>query len=330
MRSVSAGGLVALAVLAGCVARPDLRGPLPVRNQHPAQLTVLHLDAASAAVLPAARTELRSSFTYSSLFLIGQAPTSSWVMDAEYLRAAGTARVGLGGGLELGAELALAHTTGGFLDDFIIDYHDVFGLPDQDRDTNPRDQFLVEGRRGGDVAWSVRRSDVELLDLPLWLTWQLAAPGTDRLGVAVRAGVELPTGDQERGYGNGEVDASAGVVLDYRTACVGWYAHAQHTFAGTPDPARRVGLAFQDVTSIGLGAELPLGRDLHALVQAEWETSTLRELGPRAAGREQLFLWFGGRWQPDPAWHVEVGFGEDLRGLVSPDFSAWLAVAWRP
>ena len=239
-------------------------------------------------------------------------------------------RVGLGDNLQLGAQVAGAHTTGGFLDDFIIDYHDVFGFPDQGRDTSPKDDYLIEARRGATTVWEVRESNAEWLDTPIHLTWQVLEPGMDRFGLAVRGGIELPTGDQNRGYGNGEIDASAGAVFDYRTNGVGFYGHAQHTFAGTPDRSRGRGFAFEDVTSFGLGAELPLSDDLHALVQVEWETSTLRDLGPKVASREQFLIWVGGRWQPTSQWGIEVGFGEDMRGLVSPDFTAWLAVVWTP
>lgn len=174
------------------------------------------------------------------------------------------------------------------------------------------------------------RTGAALADLPLELTCQLREPGPDRLGVAVRGGVELPTGDPDVGAGNGELDASLGVLLDYRALGVGWYGHVSHAFAGTPDRARRAGLAFADVTSIGLAAELPLSRDVHAFTQLEWESSTLRRLGARATQRSQMLLWVGARWQPAPDFGVEAAFAEDLLPLASPDFSAWLGFVWRP
>ena len=142
--------------------------------------------------------------------------------------------------------------------------------------------------------------------------------------------LELPTGDQDAGYGNGEVDFALGGVAEYRAGGIGYSMTLQHTVAGTPRPSRNLGFAFEDVTSLGVAVELPLSEDLHALVQAEWETSTLRDLGPRVAERQQVLLWVGGRWTPTPEWAVEVGFGEDLIGLASPDFTAWLAFQWTP
>lgn len=317
--------------VAGCVARPNLGGPLPVRNNHPAQLTVMHLDPADASVLSKAQTAWRTDLSYTSLFLFGDdAQRSSWVMDGELLRVALDAKVGLGNGLQLGVQLAAAHTSGGFLDNFVVDYHDAFGLPDQDRSATVNDRYRIEASQGGLPVWSVERSSAEWLDLPIHLTWQLREPGENRFGVAVRGGIELPLGDQNDGYGNGQVDASIGALLDYRSRGIGWSGHLQHTFAGTPDQARRRGFHFEDVTSLGLGVELPLSESLHALVQVELETSTLRRLGPNVASREQLLLWVGSRYQATPEWSMEMGLGEDLRGLASPDFTVWFGVTWKP
>ncbi len=331
MRCVVAGGLLGWTMAAnGCVSAPQWQGPLPVRNQHPAQLTVQHMPPASASVLPTGATQARLDAAYSSLFLLGQGNGRSWLMDGEYLRVGPSVRVGLGAGLEAAVELPFAHTSGGFLDSFIIDYHDTFALPDQSRDTTEKNDFSIGATRQGQVVWTVERDSAELMDVPLQLTCQIVEPGAHRLGFAVRGGVELPTGDDERGYGSGGVDATVGGLLDYRLGTVALYGHAQHTFATTPASARRSGLEFADITAFGLAAELPLKNWLHALVQVEWENSTLREFGLPVTGRDQTMLWIGGRADMGRGVAIEVGFGEDLQGLASPDFTAWLAWVWNP
>jgi hypothetical protein len=302
-------------------------GPMPVRNQHPAQLTVMHMAPAPAAVLPGGEVQARADAAYSNLWLSGGANGRRGRVDGEYLRAAARLRVGLGENLEAGIELPFAHTTGGFLDSFVIDYHDLLGLPDQERDGTPRNQFDIRARSSGQTVWAVEREDFALLDVPVTLTWQVADP-REGLGVALRGGVEFPTGNDDRGYGNGEIDASIGALFEYEALGVGWYGHAQHTFAGTPDQSRSVGFSFSDVTSLGIAAELQLDDGLCGLVQLEWETSTLRDLAISVVDREQLMLWLGARIDLGARWSMEVGFGEDLRGLVSPDFSAWLGMVW--
>ncbi|MGC6488173.1 MAG: DUF3187 family protein, partial [Planctomycetota bacterium] len=93
--------------------------------------------------------------------------------------------------------------------------------------------------------------------------------------------------------------------------------------------SRAVGFRFRDVTSAGLGFELPLREDLHLLVQAEWETSTLRDVGAPLASRDQALLGVGGRRKPSPRWSIEAGFAEDLVAKASPDFTAWIGMEWR-
>jgi hypothetical protein len=328
MRTVLAG-LVVCAVAGGCVARPEWQGPLPVRNQHPAQLTVMHMAPASAAVLAAGKASARLDAAYSSLFLDDASPDANFFMDGEYLRAAAGVRVGLGHGIELGTELPFAHTSGGFLDSFIIDYHDAFGLPDQNRKEYPRDQFDIVATQGPNEVFRVEQDGFELLDVPVQVGVEIVEPALERVGVQVRGGIELPTGDDERGYGSGGLDAGAGIVLEYRMATIAWYGHAQHTFAGTPDPASRAGFHFEDVTSAGLGLEVPFASDLHGFVQVEWENSALRELDLQVTQRDHVLLWAGARWRTTKHLGLEFGLGEDLQTLVSPDFTAWLGVIWQ-
>ncbi len=317
-------------LLAGCSTQPEFLGPLPVRNQHPAQLTVLHMPPAATTSLEPGAVAARADFAYTSLFLSGATGGgNSFRMDGEYLRAATQLRVGLGAGFEASLELPVAHTSGGFLDSFLIDYHDFFGLPDQERNESAKNEFTIAARQAGQTAWSVEPSGLELLDVPIGLSWN-AVEVRDGLGVTLRSAVELPTGAASHGYGNGEVDWSAGVLLETHAVGAAWYGHLQHTLAGSPSTARAAGLKFADVTSLGLGAEVPLHQRLNAFAQLEWESSTLRNLAVPEAQHDQLLLWCGGRWRAGPRWAIEIGFGEDLRSLASPDFTAWLGFTTVP
>lgn len=323
--------VLTLAALAACAAPSAQGGPLPVRNQHPSQLLVQSMTPHKAAAAPKGEVNLRGEAGYSNLFLAGAGGADTFRMDGEYLRAVAAAEIGLGRGFELGIELPVAHTSGGFLDSFIIDYHDFFGLPEQDRTLVPKDQFAIRATRNGNPVWEVDAASFEFLDVPVTLLW---SPTEDRsqpgFGYAVRGGFELPVGDEDSGYGNGELDWSLGVLGEYRGERASWYGHLQHTLAGTPSQVRAAGLRFEDVTAAGLGAELPMTADLALLVQAAWETSALRSVQTPETTREQMLLWVGARWMVGTATAVEVAFGEDLIANASPDFTAWLGFAWTP
>ena len=311
----------------GCATAPPFQGPLAVRNQHPAQLTVLHMDPAGAEPLPAAEARVRVDAAYSSYFIDGFGSGNSFIMDGELLRTGIKTGIGLGYNLGLHFELAMAYTSGGFLDSFLIDYHDFFGFPDGGRENAPNNRWLVQARRGGNTVYEMTEETFELLDLPVELRWSFLPITADQpFGAAVRAAVEFPTGDDDKGFGNGEMDYSVGLMGEFRRDFVAVTAHVQHTFVGTPDVADRGGLDYKDVTSAGIGTEIWVSDCFAFLVQTEIESSTLRDLDFSEAEDPQWLLWVGMRRKMSKRFTLEVGFGEDLITDVAPDFTAYLAL----
>ncbi len=319
-----------LALWTGCVGPQHSYGPLPVRNQHPAQLTAMHLDPAPATPLRGGAIAARASAAYTSLFLAGVGAGNALTMDGELLRTALQLRLGLGHDVELTAELPWLHTSGGVLDSFLIDYHALFGFPSQGRDTSPKNRFDVGADYQGQRVYGMTTEALMLADVPLSLCYGILPARLGSPGLALRAGIELPTGDADRGAGNGTADYAIGLAATWPLAFGTLHADVQHAFVGSPLRARAAGFEFADVTSAACALELPLLDDLSALVQTEWETSTLRRLAFDRADKEQMLLWLGGRLRLDRDLFVELSFGEDLIGFVSPDFTAWLGFAWLP
>ncbi len=331
------GWWTAVAVSASaCSAGPaPSHGPLAVRNQHPAQLTVMRLDPASPSVLPSGDTAVRASTAYSSLFLGDSNATEAFAMDGELMRTSIQGRTGIGAGIELTVELPVVHTSGGFLDGFLIDYHDFFGFPDQGRSVAPQNQFEVFAEQNGQTVWELREETLMLADVPVSATWCLVPPGRSASGaglpgLALRTGFELPTGDESGGAGNGQFDYAAGLCASWPLAFGTLFADGQYTWAGTPDLARSRSFAFGDVSAASLGLEVPLLSDFSSVAQLSWETSVLRNLDLDRANRDQVWLWLGARMRVDRQLFVEVVFGEDLSPYIAPDFTLVLAMAWLP
>ena len=80
---------------------------------------------------------------------------------------------------------------GGELDTLIEDWHDFFGLPQGDRDKNPRDQLNIEYQRDGVLEYSQTEDSSGLGDIAL-SRW-LPAGWT---GSPTTAAIELPTGSE--------------------------------------------------------------------------------------------------------------------------------------
>ena len=322
------GALVLAALFGSCSSQPTFRGPMRVRNQHPAQLTVLEMTPQGAEPLPPQSAQVYLDAAYTSLFLTGQGNGNTFQMDGEILRLAPGVKVGYGSGIEMQVELPVAITGGGFLDTFIVNWHDIWGLPDQGRETTPQNRYIVQATRQGQVAYEMDNSSLALMDIPLVLTWDFLPVTEERpYGLGVRGGIELPTGDQDRGFGNGGLDYALGLVGEYRYEWVSLTGFAEYTWASTPDMAREAGLTFGDVASFGLGAEMVLSDTWSLLVQTEYESSVLRNLDFPRVSDDQWLLWVGGRARFD-RWYFEVAIGEDLSPFVAPDFSIWLSMTF--
>jgi hypothetical protein len=104
-------------------------------------------------------------------------------------------------------EVPFMANSGGELDGTIEDWHDLFGLPQGERDKFPRDDINVGYTRDGVVEYFQDESSSGLADISLALGYQL----TEETRAFV--GIELPTGSAS--------DYSGNEAIDYAT----WLAH---------------------------------------------------------------------------------------------------------
>jgi hypothetical protein len=313
---------------AGCAPLRS-HGPMAVRDQHPTQLLVMAQPPRSAAALPAGTVQGTLAADYASLFL-GQATSDhSFVMDGELLRAAVNVRVGVVPGLDLEAELPILHASSGFLDQFIADYHDLFDLPQSGRDHAPMGQYRVEASRGGVIGYELTEDGVRFGDLPILAHVELFSESPQRPGLALRGGVELPTGSGRHGTGNGHWDVSLGLVSEWHVWDLGLTLGAYHTFTEGTRESERAGFPLEDVSSLNLGVEWEVAATWSLLVQSTLSTSTLRGLDLNVTDRPQWLLWIGARMGVLPGVAFEAAFAEDLVPDISPDFSVRAALVVR-
>lgn len=300
---------------------------MAVRNQHPVQLTTLRMTPTSARTLDAGSLELGLTTSYSSLFLQTEVGTNSYRMDGEILRAGLFTRYSPLNKLQVSIELPAAHTSGGFLDGFLENYHDAFGLNDGKRDEAPRNRFLVSAMQDDQSVYRMERRSVALLDIPIEAMWQFVEyRGVLNLDLALRAALELPTGDQQSGYGNGGIDYAVGALGEISWGPLALSAHIAHTTIATPDRARKAGLVYRDGISSGFGLEAALARDLSLLVQVEMDQCVLRNLRDVHTESDQWLLWVGFRTHISDDLELELSFGEDLTLNAAPDFTVFMGL----
>lgn len=245
--------------------------------------------------------------------------------DGELIRSALRVRTGICDDVDLEIEIPTLTAGPGHLDSFVREFHEVFGFPNRKRDSLPEDSFQMRALKWSSAdnryvtVYELEPDGVELGDIPITLTWSPLRFGSLRAGL--QAGIELPTGREELGYGNGEIDTMVGGLVEWSVPGFSAFLWGGYTFAGTPERARSRGLTYSDVRSAGLGFEVGVTSWLTGLVQAEYETTVLRKLDSENAGSEHLMLWLGTRVRFTDNIDLEVALSEDVILNVAPDIA---------
>jgi hypothetical protein len=127
--------------------------------------------------------------------------------DGETYRFNLALRRGVTSRFEAGLEVPYLSHRGGFLDGFMRDFHDTFGLSQSGRNNHPRNRLLYSYTRGGVQEILVDEHAEGLGDVRLRGAWQLwRNEGGPSRGAALHASLKLPTGDSDNLFGSGSTD----------------------------------------------------------------------------------------------------------------------------
>jgi hypothetical protein len=287
-------------------------------------------DARSAAVLPAGVVAWRTTLEVANTSLYEPSLCNdgcSLALDGETTRLALGARRGFGDRWEASIAVPLLRHSGGFLDSAIEGWHDVFGLPNGDRDGYPQDRLLYQYRPGsGGVA----------------ITDTVTGVGDLQLGVARRLGerfalrgqLELPSGDADDLTGSGGTDLALSLHFSSNGNRVGdagtqrLYAHLSGGVVLREDgdllpSAQERWIGFGSATVGWRASErwhLKVQVDAHS---AAWDS-------PREAlGDPSAQLVVGASALLGGSWVLDLAFSEDIVVERSPDIVFQAGLRWQ-
>lgn len=258
----------------------------------------------------------------------GDAASERIVLDGESYRTTLTVSRGLRPGLALTATVPLVAHSSGFMDGFIIDWHDLWGLSNERRDEFGENELDFSYFSKGAEQLALREPARGLGDVRLDLDWQLRAAKPGDRSLVVRGGVKLPTGSSDRLLGSGGTDLSLQLLSsDHRTLqawniSLAWSLGALRL--GGSDVLDRMREDLVGLASAGLRwrmtrrFELGMQVDMHTAVYE----SELRALGQ---GSIQLSTGVGMRLRRGG--RVELAMTQNLRTDTTPDFGLYLG--WR-
>ena len=325
--------LMALA-LAGCgsLARSKedpahvVRGPIASRTQQPILLTHLAFRPRRAATQPENTTSVAVQEAYSSVYNTGHNSTSDLVFDGEISRTSFALRRALSDRTDIEVEVAAVYATAGFMDSFVEAYHHILGLPNEKRDERPKDDYEMKLEKDGNVAYHLESDELGVADVPIVVTHALQLESEGAPAIAVRAGIELPTGSDEKGFGNGKFDYGAGVLTEKSFGRWTATGAVDYTWPGTSDSLERAGIHAEDGFDLQLGIEYRWNDRISLLLGAVLLPPVTRDVLIKQIDDQILSIDVGCAWDLGERSRLTVGLEEDAIANAGPDFT--LMAGW--
>ena len=245
---------------------------------------------------------------FSNIFEQDSSETHILYMDMERLLTAVTVRWGAAESLEVGGRLTFETAGGGFLDSFVIWYHDALGFGQANRDRYPMDDFGHRLGYGDETLVEGRSRTLGLDDARLFVKWQAATSEDGRSALGLKAVGWLPAQTNRIGRRSADV-ALMGLG---RLAVGAWYLHGMLGASTARTAPELAGVVRDGSAFFAVAVERSLGSSVAGVIQYQIASPLLYGFRHRELDGVASNVVFGlaGRW--GEAWRWDVGFQEDL------------------
>ena len=176
---------------AGELAWGAVATPLRIVNLNPFQLLYGVPGSLGARVMTPGSSEVIASMDMASHLVEASSGAERVLIDGETHRQGLALRHGFGEGWEYLFEVSALSHRAGRLDGFIETWHDVFHLPQGDRDRAPRDRLALFYANGGRTYYDIGESVSSLGDISLGVGYAVPHWPLSNDGLAIRGSVKL-------------------------------------------------------------------------------------------------------------------------------------------
>jgi hypothetical protein len=219
-------------------------------------------------------------------------------------------------------EIPWRHLSGGTLDGFIENWHDLFGLPNGARNHMPEDRLLIEYQEGDQILLQVDGSASGIADVPLAAGYQVTA--TEQSALSTWLTVDVPVGDSNDLLGNGAADVALSVAGQTQLA-EHWqlFGQVDAVWLGQGDilPRHQESFAWAGLAGVSWNA----WRSLDLTVQF-YANSQVFDIPINGLSGDAVVLTYGGTWRTPGGWRFDFGMNEDIQVDASPDMTFYFAV----
>jgi uncharacterized protein DUF3187 len=288
-----------------------ISGPFPVRSLAPVQSLYFQFTPERAVPLPHGMWNVRFDLVEANILARAEHQGDSFLFDFELTRANLALQYGLFDHLALSLEIPLMYTWKGFLDEPIKAFEEVTGFERKIRFDRPQHLFDYTLQKDGRDALRGTSGAVGIGDIAISTKALLRQEGQWAPAIAGRFALKLPSGEEDRALGSGEVDVGLGLTLEKTFGPVRLYANTGLTIP-TGNPFAGTGIDSLPMLATFLTGEYLLTERFSLLVQINGVTPPIRNTG-LDIDRSTFEILFGFNWViPGVPLVWQVGFMEDL------------------
>ncbi|MFQ5433031.1 MAG: DUF3187 family protein [Nitrospinota bacterium] len=298
---------------------------MPLKNHSPVWFGLLYPEPESAKTAPPGKNSVRFDFDYSSIYFFANNGTWQTNFDMELTQfTIDLRRGGLYWNLEAGVSQPFFYAGGGFMDDFILDYHRAFGFPDYaGQRAAPRNRYLYRVSNGQSTWNRPTPYSFSVGDGSLWL--KKVFYKIDSFVASVKAVTQPPMASTTDGFGNGAWEHAFLLLVEKS------FDIFELTFnAGIVRPGsinRGENRRLESYSIMHGAAQYNITNRLSFIAQGTVVTSPYSEPMPKKFLKTWRAVTFGFSYLTRAKRRISLGFLEDL-SETGPDFTIHLSVGY--
>jgi len=291
-----------------------ISGPIPMVNQTPIQLLFLQPTPERAEPLPEHRYSLNLITAITNTLQWGKSGNYYGSMDMEMIRTSMELRYGISSGFEAGMTIPYVYGYSGFMDHSILEFEEWFNASRNLREKEGRH------KRANSYTYFVKKNDKAFIegkegssgfgDLVLRVKGKIWDEEGSVPCLSARFSVKIPTGDEDRAFGSGEVDYGLGMLLQKTIKRMTAYLNADVIFPG--QAFEQAGVSLRTFYEIMLGAEYKLSEHFSGLAQLYFITRPFEDTGLEMLDKRIFNLLLGVSYLTKTGVYMQGGFVEDF------------------
>jgi hypothetical protein len=296
--------------------------PLTITNTSPVILVQGLPSARDPQLAEPGEVKVSLAYEIASHFTFQDSDNENLLFDGETTRVTLSLKTGLSRDMDLELQLPYVSHDGGFLDSFIINWHDLFGLPQNGRDLAPRNQLQYSYQKNGVILLDFPEPAGGVGDVQLILGVKLNQQWLPKQNnLTLKTAIKFPSGDSVRLTGNNAYAVSGWLAGDMQTD---WFGRQGMTYLNLGAMWLEQGEVLPEqqrswVWFAGIGSGVKVSERI--VLQAQLDTHSQFYQGSSFVEIDSyvLQLTLGGNIQFNKQWNLDIGVVEDLVVHASPD-----------